>query len=96
MVTRHWLMAWVAWEVVAVDDAAWVLVFLVVAADAPRKLYLLPLRCWATAKALDPPVPAAIVGTPGSTRSRTTIATITRDQAAADQTAKIITNIVMH
>lgn len=83
-------MAWVAWAVAAVDDdATWAPVFSVAAVDAPRKMYHPPPHCWAMAKAHDPPVPAAVAGTPGSTRSRTTIVTAMRDRAAAGQTANV-------
>jgi len=92
-------MAWVAWAVAAADDdATWAPVFSVAAVDAPRKTYHLPPRYWATAKALGPPAPATAAGTPESTRSRTTIATTTRDRAAVGQTAnaKIIMVILIH
>lgn len=80
-------MAWAAWGVAAADDdAAWAPVFSAAAVDALRKTYRLPPRCWATAKALGLPAPATAVGTPGSTRSTTTIATARRDRAAAGQT----------
>lgn len=95
--TRRWPTVWVAWVVAAADDdAAWAPVFSVAAVDALRKTYHLLPRCWATAKAPGPLAPAAAAGTPGSTRSRTTIATTGKGRAAAGQTANAKIIIVIN
>lgn len=78
-----------AWAVVAVDGgAAWAPAASAAAADALRRTCRPLLRCWATARALGPPVPAAVAETPGSTRSGTTIGTAARGRAAAGRTAQ--------
>jgi len=83
----------VAWAVAAVDDdATWAPAFSEVAADAFRRMYRLLLRCWAMAKALGPPAPAATVETLGSTRSRTTVARAKRGRVAAAQTGRYKNN----